>query len=219
VEEIGRYIIKKQLGEGGMAKVFLAEDPVLSRLVAVKWIHPDLNADKNVLTRFAQEVRTAAALKSSHIVEVYDYGVIDKRQYFIMEYLDGYSLEYILQDFKRRGSRLSPEISAVLTYQAALGLQVAEKFNVVHRDLKPDNLMIDSNGVVKIMDFGVALIQDRESEFGKVFGTPMYMAPEQFDGLPISTQTDIWSLGVNLYYLLTGTLPFTGETLDEVYLR
>ncbi|MFC1586418.1 protein kinase [Fibrobacterota bacterium] len=213
----GRYRILSQIGEGGMARVFLAEDPVLGRSVAVKVLHPHLASNRSQMERFAIEARTAATLKSPHIIEIYDYGIQDNRQYFVMEYIKGSSLSSVCEAVP--GMPLPSEVCASIICQASEGLLVAEKKQVVHRDLKPENLMIDHEGIVKIADFGIARPggdSGGRTQPGTVIGTPYYMAPEQFIGLPTTTRTDIWALGVNLYFCLTGCLPFEGEEITEI---
>ncbi len=196
--------------------MYLGEDPTLNRLVAVKVIHPHLTSNQAILERFAVEAKIAAALKSPHIVEIYDFGTQDGSQYFIMEHIEGHSLGYICNTFNKKG--LPQRFCASVICQAAEGLAVAEKQNVVHRDIKPDNLLFNSQGVLKIADFGIVKIGNAHqgTMAGTVLGSPNYISPEQFHDEAPSPQSDIWALGVTFYYCLTGKLPFEGKDVPQI---
>jgi serine/threonine protein kinase len=211
--QYGRYKILSQLGEGGMASVFLAEDPALNRNVAIKVIQPHLTADPGLLERFSAEAKTVAALRSTNIVEIFDFGMQDGQQYIVMEFMDGQTLQLICSVLE--GKSMPQEVTAAIVCQAAEGLISAEKKGVIHRDIKPENLMFNSEGCLKIADFGIAHLTNEQSRTatGAVLGSPNFMSPEQIEGLKPTVQTDMWALGGVLYYCLTGKLPFTGPSI------
>ena len=207
----GRYRVVSMLGEGAMATVYLADDPVLNRKVAVKVIHPHL-ASINLWARFRTEAKTAASLRSPNIVEVFDYGTQNERQYLVLEYIDGPSLHSVLN--ARDGHPLEARDCAAIICQAAEGLAIAEKHGVVHRDVKPANMMFTTEGVLKIADFGLAHINEQNLTMtGSLLGSPGYMSPEQIEGGPPTSQTDMFSLGVVLYCCLCGCRPFASTNM------
>jgi serine/threonine protein kinase len=236
ISRYGRYEVLHKLGQGAMAQVFLARDPLLLRFVAVKVLHADLATRKDVLQRFFTEARTVAAVRNPHVVEVFDFGQEGKDLYLVMEFVDGLSLQGML---RRIGTRNRPAVSmpdgpgreaipalpldatitAALMCQAAEGLSVAAQHGVVHRDIKPENLMINRQGYLKISDFGIAHVQDESiTKTGAVLGSPLYMSPEQARGLkPITSQADMFSLGAVFYACLAGHPPFQGRTLTELF--
>jgi serine/threonine protein kinase len=212
----GRYRVLSPLGQGAMASVFLAEDPALGRMVAIKVIHSHLAAQKDLLTRFTSEAKTAAALRSPNIVEVFDYGLEGASQYLVMEYIDGPTLQYVLN--QQMGQPLESKLAASLMVQAAEGLMVAERKAVVHRDIKPENLMLNSGGLLKIADFGIAHINEQSlTQTGSVLGSPSYMAPEQVEGKKPSHQTDMFAMGAVFYACLTGRKPFNGANIPAIF--
>ncbi len=212
----GRYRVLSPLGQGAMASVFLAEDPALGRLVAIKVIHSHLAAQKDLLTRFTSEAKTAAALRSPNIVEVFDYGLEGASQYLVMEYIDGPTLQHVLN--QHMGRPMDNALAACLMVQAAEGLMVAERRGVVHRDIKPENLMLASTGLLKIADFGIAHINEQNlTQTGSVLGSPSYMAPEQIDGKKPTHQTDMFALGSVFYVCLTGRKPFAGPNIPSIF--
>jgi serine/threonine-protein kinase len=234
----GRYEVLYKLGQGAMAQVFLAKDPVLSRFVAVKVLHADLAARRDVLQRFFNEARTVAVVRNPHVVEVFDFGQEGKDLYLVMEFVDGLSLHGLLRQTGRdqggsepwaapgRGSApvyepLDPTVAAALICQAVEGLSQAARHGVVHRDIKPENLMINQQGYLKISDFGIAHVQDDSlTKTGAVLGSPLYMSPEQARGLkPITSQADMFSLGAVFYACLAGHPPFQGRTVTELFRR
>ncbi len=211
--EYGRYRILNQLGQGGMATVYLAEDPLLQRLVAVKVIQAHLSSNSNLMDRFTVEAKTIASLRHINIVEVFDFGVQDDQQFLVMEYIDGQNLQAVCGAL---GGKFMPNtVAAAIICQAAEGLTSAEKHGVVHRDIKPENLMFNSEGQLKIADFGIAHIADEGSrtQTGAVLGSPNFMSPEQIEGLKPTNQTDLFSLGGVFYFCLTGKMPFTGPSI------
>ncbi len=211
--EYGRYRILNQLGQGGMATVYLAEDPLLNRLVAIKVIQAHLSSNSSLMDRFTVEAKTIASLRHINIVEVFDFGAQDDQQYLVMEYIDGQNLQAICA--AQGGKQMPNTVAAAIICQAAEGLTSAEKHGVVHRDIKPENLMFNSEGTLKIADFGIAHIADEQSrtQTGAVLGSPNFMSPEQIEGLRPTNQTDLFSLGGVAYYCLTGKLPFTGPSI------
>ncbi len=238
ISRYGRYEVLYKLGQGAMAQVFLARDPVLSRFVAVKVLHAELAARKDVLQRFFNEARTVAAVRNPHVVEVFDFGQEGRDLYLVMEFVDGLSLHGILRQLPGRdpaagrepraghASGVAPTsapldiaITASLICHAAEGLSVAAQHGVVHRDIKPENLMINQQGYLKISDFGIAHVQDESiTKTGAVLGSPLYMSPEQARGLkPITSQADMFSLGAVFYSCLTGHPPFRGRTVTELF--
>ena len=212
---LGRYRLLHPIGQGKMSVVYLARDPVLSRLVAVKVIHADLLLNQEVLQRFFQEAKVAARTRSPHIVSVYDLGQEGRSPYLVMEFIHGLSLRTIMES----GEPLPPIVAASLMCQVAEGLSIAAEAGVVHRDLKPGNLMISEKGHVSITDFGTCHLRDHTiTRTGQVLGSPRFMAPEQVFGLkPVTPQSDLFSLGAVLYYCLSGKPPFQAESLPDLF--
>ena len=213
--EYGRYRILHPLGQGGMATVYLAEDPLLQRLVAIKVIQAHLSANSSLMDRFTVEAKTIASLRHVNIVEVFDFGVQDDQQFLVMEYIDGQNLQAMCAASAANGGHMANSVAAAIICQAAEGLTSAEKHGVVHRDIKPENLMFNSEGQLKIADFGIAHIADEQSrtQTGAVLGSPNFMSPEQIEGLRPTNKTDLFSLGGVFYYCLTGKMPFTGPSI------
>ncbi|MDQ3001480.1 MAG: protein kinase [Fibrobacterota bacterium] len=213
--KFGRYNALTKLGQGAMATVYLAEDPSLNRMVAIKVIHSHLSSNANLLDRFTVEAKTAASLRNPNIVEIFDYGLEEGAQYLVMEYIDGPNLQFVLNLLG--GHPMTPEVTAAIICQAADGLITAEKFGVVHRDIKPENMMFKSEGVLKIADFGIAHISEQNlTQTGSILGSPNFMSPEQIDGKKPSHLTDMFSLGAVFYYCLTGRKPFSGSNIPMI---
>jgi hypothetical protein len=213
--KFGRYNALTKLGQGAMATVYLAEDPSLNRMVAIKVIHSHLSTNTSLLDRFTVEAKTAAGLRNPNIVEIFDYGVEDDLQYLVMEYIDGPNLQFVLNLLG--GQPMEPEVVAAVIFQAAEGLSTADRFNVVHRDIKPENMMFMSDGKLKIADFGIAHISEQNlTQTGSILGSPNFMSPEQIDGRKPSHQTDMFSLGAVFYYCLSGRKPFTGPNIPTI---
>lgn len=213
--KFGRYNALTKLGQGAMATVYLAEDPALNRMVAIKVIHSHLSSNASLLDRFTVEAKTAASLRNPNIVEIFDYGLEDGAQYLVMEYIDGPNLQFVLNLLN--GQPMSPEICAAVICQAADGLVTAEKFSVVHRDIKPENMMFKSEGVLKIADFGIAHISEQNlTQTGSILGSPNFMSPEQVEGKKPSHMTDMFSLGAVFYYCLSGRKPFAGANIPSI---
>lgn len=211
----GRYNALTKLGQGAMATVYLAEDPALNRMVAIKVIHSHLSGNANLLDRFTVEAKTAAGLRNPNIVEIFDYGLENGAQYLVMEYIDGPNLQFVLNLLN--GQPMSPEVCAAIICQAADGLITAEKSGVVHRDIKPENMMFKSDGVLKIADFGIAHISEQSmTQTGSILGSPNFMSPEQVEGKKPTHLTDMFSLGAVLYYCLSGRKPFSGPNIPTI---
>lgn len=219
-----RYRLIGKLVEGGMGTVWRAEHLTLRTHVAIKLIDPAIADTLEAVTRFEREAQAAAELRSTHIVQILDYGVDDGTPYIAMELLEGESLAALLS----RTGKLAPDHAAKLLLQVARGLSRAHERGVVHRDLKPDNVFIAKEGedeIVKVLDFGIAKKLDRlttavgvKTHTGSVLGSPFYMSPEQAAGLPsIDHRSDIWSFAVVAYECLTGTRPFERDTLGAVF--
>ncbi|HEX6229617.1 MAG TPA: protein kinase [Solirubrobacterales bacterium] len=219
----GRYEIGERLGSGGMSNVHRATDRILERTVAVKILAEHLADDERFVARFRREALAVAKLIHPNIVQVYDTGIDGDRHYIVMEYVEGQSGAQILQ----RQGPLEPEVAAEIGIQACAGLDYAHRRGIIHRDVKPGNLMIVGGPVgggemtVKLTDFGIAraIEQTRITQVGSVVGTAAYLAPEQVRGEEATPATDVYALGVVIYQFLTGRLPYEGSTLAELAVR
>ena len=212
-----RYQIIKSIGEGGMANVYLAYDTILDRDVAVKVLRGDLANDEKFVRRFQREALNSSSLSHSNIVEVYDVGE-DNGQYFIvMEYIEGKNLKDLL---KKRGKLTVTEVVDIMS-QIADGLSVAHDSYIIHRDIKPQNIMILENGLVKITDFGIAMAMNSTqlTQTNSVMGSVHYLPPEQASGKGSTLKSDIYSMGILMYELLTGKLPYRGDNAVEIALK
>lgn len=210
-ERIGHYTIVGKLGRGGMGVVYKAHEESLNRFVAIKLLGEHLVEDEQFLARFTREAQSAASLSHPNIVQIYFIGEDEGRHYFVMEYVSGKPLDSIIQ----KAGRIDATHSAQILHQAAQGLAAAHDAGIIHRDIKPANLILDERGIVKITDFGLALpsqMQTRLTATGMLMGTPGYMAPEQCKGEQADHRTDIYALGVTLYEMLTGNVPFKAES-------
>lgn len=206
----GRYHIVERIAAGGMGEVFRARDAVLSREVAIKVLHRSLASDQAFVERFRREARAAATLNHPNIVTVYDWGAVDGIYFMVMEYVHGRSVRELLN----ATGRLAPAQAAEIVRQALLALEHAHARGIVHRDLKPENILVTPEGLVKLTDLGLAraFADGRTTRAGVVSGTVQYLAPEQIRGEPADPRSDLYSLGILTFELLTGRLPFTGET-------
>ena len=207
---LGQTLCKIQLirfiGRGGMGEVYMGEDVELKRKVAVKFLNPALAADEQYVERFLWEAQAAAKLDHPNIVQTYDVGAFESTFYILMQYVEGRSLDRLIQE-----GRVPIEKAINIIYQAAKGLESAHKSHIVHRDIKPENLMIAYDGFVKIMDFGLARSMEHYKSMtatGQVMGTPEYISPEACQGEKIDERSDIYSLGITFYESLTGAPPF-----------
>lgn len=212
-----RYQIIKSIGEGGMANVYLAYDTILDRNVAVKVLRGDLANDEKFVRRFQREALSASSLSNPNIVEVYDVGEDNGEYYIVMEYVEGKHLKALL---KKRGKLTVPEVVDI-TLQITNGLSVAHDSYIIHRDIKPQNIMILSNGMIKITDFGVAtaLNSTQLTQTNSVMGTVHYLPPEQANGKGSTIRSDIYSMGIMMYELLTGLVPYKGDNAVEIALK
>ena len=205
-----RYEIVQLLGEGGMSYVYKANDKQLKRTVAIKTLKPNYVQQEKFVERFKREAQTAANLNHPNIVQIFDWGIGDE-PFFVMEYIEGNTLTSIIA--KRRTISLNDVL--FIGAQVSSGLQAAHSKGLVHRDIKPGNIMITPEGKVKVTDFGIVSLQNEESDItktGSILGTASYISPEQAQGKPVSKESDLYSLGTVLYELITGRPPFEGDT-------
>lgn len=214
--KLGRYEVVDELGRGAMGVVYRALDPVLDRMVAIKTINLELPKAERAEyeARFYQEARAAGRLNHPNIITIYDIGRTDRLAYMAMEFLEGEELRAVLTP----GMPLPLMQGLDICMQVADGLAYAHDNRVVHRDIKPSNIMVVRDGWVKIMDFGIARLHESEVKTmtGLIMGSPKYMSPEQVTGARPDARSDIFSLGVVLYEILTGTSPFTGESIHSI---
>jgi eukaryotic-like serine/threonine-protein kinase len=206
----GRYHVLERIAAGGMGEVFRAHDAVLAREVAVKVLHRSLSSDQGFVDRFRREARAAATLNHPNIVAVYDWGAVDGIYYMVMEYVQGRSVRELLN----AGGKLAPAQAAEILRQTLSALEHAHARGIVHRDLKPENILITRDGVVKLTDLGLAraFADAKNTRAGAITGTVQYLSPEQIRGEPADPRSDLYSLGIVAYELLTGELPYSGET-------
>ena len=210
-KKLGHYQIEAELGRGGMGVVYKAHEQSLNRFVALKVLADKVSNDPNLVARFKREAQSAARLNHPNITQVYFFGEDDGQHFFVMEYVEGESLSQMI----RREKHLSPQKAAQILQQAASGLAVAHDQGVIHRDIKPGNLMIDKRGIVKIADFGIAHVHDPDQKLtatGQFLGTPGYLSPEVCLGKPMDQRSDIFSLGIVFYEMLTGSTPFVADS-------
>ena len=212
-----RYQIIKAIGEGGMANVYLAYDTILDRNVAVKVLRGDLAGDEKFVRRFQREALSASSLTHPNIVEVYDVGDDNGQYYIVMEYVEGKNLKDLI---KKRGKLTLSEVIDIML-QITDGMSVAHDSYIIHRDIKPQNIMILENGLVKIMDFGIAMAinSTQLTQTNSVMGSVHYLPPEQASGKGATLQSDIYSMGILMYELLSGKLPYKGDNAVEIALK
>ena len=213
-----RYRIEELIGFGGMGAVYRATDLELDRVMALKVIRPHLADDPNVLQRFKQEIILAREVTHRNVVRIFDIGQADDTRYISMEFIEGKDLQGLL---KERGALPAEEVAEIIE-QVCLALDAAHQQGVVHRDLKPANIMLEPDGRVVVMDFGIArsLEVSGMTQTGSMLGTPDYMSPEQVKGEQVDSRSDLFALGIILYQLLTGELPYKGETpMAAMYTR
>ncbi|MBD0330692.1 MAG: Stk1 family PASTA domain-containing Ser/Thr kinase [Thermoleophilia bacterium] len=212
-----RYRIVRRLGSGGMATVYLAEDEVLGRRVAIKILNERYANDEQFVERFRREAKSAAGLSHPNIVSIYDRGEAEGTYYIAMEHLDGRTLKQLIL---ARGPA-PPHVAIDYTRQLLSALRFAHRNGIVHRDIKPHNVIVDAEGRAKVTDFGIAraAAASQMTEAGSIVGTAQYLSPEQARGGPLDHRSDLYSVGIVLYELLTGTLPFTGDSPVEVAMK
>ena len=212
----GRYRILRKLGTGGMANVYLAEDEVLGRRVAIKILNDRHAGDDQFVERFRREAKNAASLSHPTIVSIYDRGEAEGTYYIAMEYLDGRSLKELIV------ARGPAPIHLAVDYarQILAAIRFAHRHGIVHRDIKPHNVLVDGEGRLKVTDFGIARAGvSQMTEAGSIIGTAQYLSPEQAKGAPVDQTSDLYSVGVVLYELLTGVVPFSGDTPVEIAMK
>ena len=210
----GRYRVLRKIGSGGMADVWLAEDAHLQRQVALKVLHSRFAQDREFVERFRREAESAAGLHHPNVVAVFDRGEVDGTYYIAMQYLEGRSLKQLID------LGLTPEQSVYLIRQVLEGARFAHRHGVVHRDLKPHNVIVDDEGKAVVTDFGIARAGVSEiTQTGSVMGTPHYLSPEQAQGEEVTPVSDLYSIGVILYEALAGRVPFEGESAVAVAMK
>jgi serine/threonine-protein kinase len=212
----GRYRILGKIGGGGMANVYLAEDSTLGRRVAIKMLHRRFVQDAKFVERFRREAKAAAGLNHPNIVSVYDWGQVGTENYIVMEYVQGETLK----DLIRRRGRLPAGEAVQITLELLAAVGAAHENGVIHRDVKSQNILLDKEGRAKVADFGIAQAGDPAmTEAGSILGTAQYLAPEQARGEPVDKRSDLYSVGVVLYEMLTGRVPFRGDSAVTVALK
>src|ERR671935_374039 len=212
----GRYKILRKLGAGGMANVYLAEDQELGRRVAIKILNERHANDDQFVERFRREAQNAAALAHPNIVSIYDRGEAEGTYYIAMEYLEGRTLKELIVT---RGPTPIP-VAIDYTRQMLGALGFAHKNGIVHRDIKPNNVIVSPEGRLKVTDFGIARSgASQMTEVGSIIGTAQYLSPEQARGSPVDQRSDVYSVGIVLYEMLTGCVPFTGDTPLEIAMK
>ena len=212
----GRYKIIRKLGSGGMANVYLAEDQELGRRVAIKILNERHANDEQFVDRFRREAKHAAGLSHPNIVAIYDRGEAEGTYYIAMEYLDGRSLKELIV------ARGPAPVHVAIDYARKIldALRFSHRNGIVHRDIKPHNVIVDAEGRVKVTDFGIARAGTSQmTEVGSIIGTAQYLSPEQAKGAPVDQTSDLYSVGIVLYELLTGKVPFTGDSPVEIAMK
>ena len=212
-----RYEIEKLIGEGGMANVYLAHDTILDREVAVKVLRGDLAGDEKFVRRFQREALNASSLSHPNIVEIYDVDEDDGNFFIVMEYIEGKTLKQLI---RKRGVLTLPETIDIML-QLIDALAVAHDSYIIHRDIKPQNIMIKESGLVKITDFGIAtaLNSAQLTQTNSVMGSVHYLPPEQASGKGSTIRSDIYSLGIMMFEMLTGRVPYKGDSAVEIALK
>ncbi|MDQ3849300.1 MAG: protein kinase, partial [Actinomycetota bacterium] len=212
----GRYQVIDRLGSGGMADVFSAQDLQLGRKVALKLLHERFAQDEEFVERFRREASSAAGLQHQHVVSVYDRGEWDGTAYIAMEYVAGRTLKQVIQ----QEGPLEPGRAVDLAVQVLRAVRFAHRRGVIHRDLKPHNVIVDEEGRAKVTDFGIARAGASDiTETGSIMGTAQYLSPEQAQGHAVNAPSDLYSVGIVLYEMLTGRVPFDGDSTVAVALK
>src|ERR1700757_3426931 len=215
-QTIGRYRVEKLLGSGAMGEVYRAYDPAIDRLVAIKVLRPELiggSDSEQLLQRFRREARAAGRRFHPNIVAIWDFGDDNGMPFLAMEYVEGRSLGELIKS----SGQLTPDRGVKIIMQVLSALGFAHENGIVHRDVKPSNIMVLQNGQVKVADFGIARIDASDLTIvGDLLGTPAYMAPEQLSGAPVDYRADLFAAGVILFEMLTGVKPFRGKSITEI---
>jgi serine/threonine protein kinase len=221
-DQIGRYRILEVVGRGGMAVVYRGVDLSLDREVAVKVLHAHLAGSEESRARFEREARATARLRHPHIIEIFDFAETSEAgagpSYIVTEFVHGKTLK----DFMDDSQAFFPEVAAMIAIQICEAVSHAHSLSIIHRDLKPENVMVDNNGVLKLMDFGIAKVIDQQQQMtltGTLLGSPAHMAPELLEGKELDQRSDLFSVGTILFWLSTGQLPFSGKNPHQVIKR
>src|SRR6202165_2827935 len=216
IEVLGdRYQLQEPIGRGGMATIYRGRDKRMERVVAIKVLRDIYSTDPKFVTRFQREAKAASALQHPNIVQVYDYGQTDGNYFIVMELIEGTDLRHYLRS--RKGNVLDNERAIIIAHDVALGLGAAHRRGIVHRDVKPQNVLVGRDGSIKLTDFGIASVYkdinaERLTTTGMTLGTVQYYAPEQAQGEIVSPAADVYALGIVMYEMLTGRTPFDGDT-------
>ena len=221
-DSFGQYQIVSQIGSGGMGEVYLADDTKLGRKVAIKFLNEKYSKEEDLLNRFIQEAKAASALNHPNLITVYEVGEHEGSHYIATEYIEGKTLR------ERMKQRLTFDDALSISVQTAEALSAAHQAGIVHRDIKPENIMVRPDGYIKVLDFGLAKLTELSDTGGEdetkklvktnpgvVMGTVSYMSPEQARGKPTDARSDVFSFGVVMYEMLTGKIPFNGETMTD----
>ena len=215
-QQIDQYLIERHLAKGGMADVYLARDVLLQRPVALKVMLSDLVHDKELIARFQREAQAIAQLNHPHVIQIYTTGIAPSGEpYLVMQYIAGGSLQEEMTRLAESNQQFSPQRGLQLAAQVASALRVAHAAGIVHRDLKPSNILLRGDGTAVVTDFGIAAVQEasaRLTRTGHVMGTPYYMSPEQASGKAVDGRADIYALGVILYEMFSGSVPFKADS-------
>ena len=210
-----RYEIISRIGSGGMADVYKARDHKLNRLVAVKVMKAEFSEDKDFIAKFRKEAQAAAGLAHPNVVNVYDVGEDNGIYYIVMELVQGITLK----DYITRKGKLTVREATSIAIQVSLGLEAAHKNNIIHRDVKPQNIIISVDGKVKLSDFGIARAASSNTISSNVMGSVHYSSPEQVRGGFSDAKSDIYSLGITMYEMVTGHVPFDGDTTVAIAIK
>jgi serine/threonine-protein kinase len=213
-DKVGSFRLIEKIGEGGMAIIYKAVQPSLKRTVVIKKLK---DPNREIIERFKKEAFVSASFSQENVLAIYDFIYANKSYYLVMEFVDGHDLRDII-DFS---APLPPSVAALIIREIAKGIEYTHNKNIIHRDIKPSNILISHHGEIKLIDFGVAKDEtpSKLTLTGMIVGTPSYMSPEQANGDPLGPQSDIYSLGVLLYEMLTGVKPFLGDTNTEVLMK
>jgi serine/threonine-protein kinase len=218
-KQLGKYRVLEEVGRGGMSIVFRGLDLSLDRDVAIKILHSHLSKDEESKTRFQTEARAVARLHHPNIIEIFDFAESqDGLNYIVTEYISGITLRQFMEDHKA----YFPEVAIMIAINICKAINHAHNLHIIHRDLKPENIMINDDGVLKLMDFGIAKVIDQQQQMtltGTILGSPSHMAPELLEGKELDYRSDLFSIGTILYWLATGRLPFTGNNIHQVIKR